>query len=114
MKCIDTIEGATKAVLEEIFQIFVEDKQDDTEYIRMVKAVLTGTDRFAHANQEITTEPEMLTKVLYEFAKSLWLRHLEKEKDREERLEEDEMPVEDEGYAEYYFDYIYNYGTYPR
>ncbi|MFC1858196.1 hypothetical protein ACFL9U_09240 [Thermodesulfobacteriota bacterium] len=114
MKCIDAIEGTAKSIIIKLHDIFIEDKLDDTEHIRNVKAVIEGTDVFVQDNKEIVDDPQMLKKVLYSFSKALWLDYLGKI--RKEEFDSDRQPAdsEDLGYDEYYFDHIYNHNAYPR
>jgi hypothetical protein len=116
MNCIDAIEGAAKSVITEFFQIFNQNRLDDTEYARNVKAVIDSVDGFICKNREILSDPQMLKQVLYEFSRELWLKNLEK--NRKAAIEPDGEHVaaetENDRYDEYYFDYIYNHGEYPR
>ena len=59
-------------------------------------------------NREITNEPDILTNVLRQFAKTLWLNH----KTTVEKATAGDS--DDNGdYSEYCFDYIYEHGVYP-
>lgn len=113
---IDAIEGTAKSVLQSLYQVFVNDRQDDTEYIRNVKAVMEALQQYARENNGILPAPEPLKLKLYRFSKSLWLENLKREAgngpDSEIALGSDGMYHED--YYDYYFDYIYNHGVYPR
>lgn len=127
MNCIDCVEGVIKDVIVNIHRMFIEERQDDTEYIRNIKAVILGADNFIQNNRELVHSPELLEKVLYSFSKQLWLKTpceiLEEDPaeaaDRDKEGEEaeagcprDDSPYDDK-YYEYYFDYIYNHGVYP-
>ncbi|MDM8552148.1 hypothetical protein QUF72_18835, partial [Desulfobacterales bacterium HSG2] len=103
-----------KSVLIKLHQVFAEDRLDDTEYIRNVKAVLEAAEMFLQANNEISSEPHKLNQSLYEFSKALWLEHLEKVRSRESDSRDEDTVSEDDGYDDYYYDYIYNNGVYPR
>ncbi|MCD4804207.1 MAG: hypothetical protein K8R07_00850, partial [Desulfobacterales bacterium] len=109
MKCIDAIEGTIKYIISEFHQIYIEEGLDDTEYIRNIKAIIDGIDKFIQNNKEIISEAKMLKQVLYSFSKELWLANLEKS-----YTENVTYHDEDKGYYDYYFDYIYNHGVYPR
>ena len=114
MKCLDAIEGNVKSILAGIFRIYVEDRLDDTEYIRNVKAVIEATRNFVEKNPEITDSPRIIANVLYLFSKELWLENLKETSERELASDREDIVGENSGYHEYYFDYIYDHGTYPR
>lgn len=115
MQCLDAVEGNVKSVLESIFKMYAENRLDDSDYIHIVKTILEGTENFIRNNREITTQPDILLEVLYSFSKDLWLERI-----RERRIEEAEATGEADGaeedvtYHNYYYDYIYQTGTYPR
>ena len=115
MNCIDAIEGTAKRIVLRLHQIYIQERLDDTEYIRYVRAVTESTEGFLRDNSEIVAEPSVLRQVLKEHARELWLKNIEgedtdpalpgagREKGHEERTE----------YYRYYFDYIYENGVYP-
>ncbi len=108
MNNLDAIEGSVKSILEKLHGVWIDTNLDDSEYIRNAKAVIEAADRFIQENREITSEPEILIEVLYQYAKELWLTHKMTV----------EMPVAGENdengdYSEYCFDYIYKHGVYP-
>ena len=113
MKCIDCIEGTVKFIIAGLHQLSVEDRLDDTEYIRTIKTVIDATDRFMQDNKEISNEPQILKNVLYSFSKKLWLNQLEKNPHQERISNNKEYSDEDDGYYDYYYNYIYNHGVYP-
>jgi hypothetical protein len=110
MQCIDAIEGMTKAVIQTMFDDFLRNKLDDSEYIRNIKSVIQASDCFLKANNELMNEPETFSRELYRFAKSLWLQHRIQICPAEDETRND---TEEDGYYEYYFDYLYQYGKYP-
>jgi hypothetical protein len=103
MQSIDAIEGAVTYILENLHMQAGESGLDDTEYIGNVRAVMEAVGRFIDENREIISEPSMLHKVLYGHARNLWVS----------KVNESETSPDDP-YSEYYFDYIYKHGTYPR
>ncbi len=113
MKCIETIEGTIKSVLTGLHNVSVENRLDDTEYIRNVKAVLEATGAFLKDNAGSLGDTEIL-EVLYIFSKELWLKNLKETKENE-LLSEYEVSFydDDDEYQGYYYDYIYNKGVYP-
>jgi hypothetical protein len=115
MNCIDAIEGSVKGSILRLYKVFVEDRQDDSEYIRNIKAVIEGADAFVQENKELVSSPEVLKHVLYGFAKELWLGSL---RGHPQQPQDATAPVskapEDPDYDEYYFNYIYSHGVYPR
>ncbi len=105
MNCIDAIEGSLKCIIDSFHKLFVEERLDDTEYIRNVKTLIIGTDAFIKKNQEIVTGQKIVQQVLYRYAKKTWLDHQPQIKIK--------CSAEDTDYYEYYYDYIYEHGTYP-
>ena len=114
MKCIDAIECTTKYIISEFYQIYIEEGLDDTEYIRNIKAIINGIDMFIRNNREIISEAKILKKVLYSFSKELWLANIEKSCNENVTSHDEDDSSENNGYYDYYFDYIYNHGVYPR
>ncbi|MFH2044034.1 MAG: hypothetical protein ABIK92_02690 [Pseudomonadota bacterium] len=112
MNCIDAVEGTVKSIINGLFQLFIESGLDDTEYIRSIKKVLDSTDTFLRNNKEIAGNPKTLKDVLYGYAKDLWLKQLVNKTKSSDDVKE--QIVEKMEYYEYYFDYIYGHGTYPR
>jgi len=111
MNCIDAVEGTANTIIEGLFHLFIEYNLDDTEYIRNIKAVMDSTDIFLQNNREISDNPRTLKKVLYEHAKDLWLNNLFN-KIGTDNINNEQISERRE-YNGYYFDYIYNHGTYP-
>lgn len=141
MKCIDAIEGTVKCILNRIHEVSLEDRKDDSEYVRSVKAIIDATDNFIEGNQEIILDRDLLKNVLYRYSKELW-RSTSSDTDKKsgvplsggklpgkdvasfkERCTDEaaslESPAkeageENDGYRDYYFDYLYRHGVYPR
>ncbi len=115
-ECTEAIEGTARSVLKSLYDVFLSDRQDDTEYIRNVKAVMDALQRYAQENDTVLPDPDPVKLKLYRFAKALWLENLKR--DAGDGPEADIEPVADdmeyEDYYDYYFDYIYNHGVYPR
>jgi len=108
MNNLDAIEGSVKSILEKLHGVWIDSHLDDSEYIRNTRAVIEATDRYIQENREITNAPNILTQVLRQFAKSLWLNH----KTTVEKTTAGDS--DDNGdYSEYCFDYIYEHGVYP-
>lgn len=111
MNCIDAVEGIAKSIINGLFHLFMESKADDTEYIRNIKTVMDSTDLFLQNNREITGDPETLKKVLYEYARALWINNLVSSIKTDDVSSE--QIIEKVEYHEYCFNYIYNHGIYP-
>lgn len=111
MNCIDAVEGTAKSIIDGFFQFFRESDRDDTEYIKNIKKVMDSTVLFLQNNREISGDPETLKKVLYEYAKDLWLRNIPGDIKSEDR--NGDKVSEKTEYIEFYFNHIYNHGTYP-
>lgn len=115
MNFIDAIEGTAKSTIRNLLRDFVEDRLDDTEYVRNVKAVLNGAEEFVMANREILCDVKVLRRVLYEYAKELWITNLKTKLEQESETGETRPDmVENEEYFDYYFDYIYAHSLYPK
>lgn len=113
MKCIDAVEGTVKNILKQIRTVCSQDRLDDTEYIRMVKAIIDATDQFVGDNPELVDDPQLLKRVLYDHSRNLWMVNQE----RPDAPSEDKSEVEaseDKEYQTYYYDYLYHRGLYPR
>ena len=96
-----------KQVITDLHAMHAAGELDDTEYARSARVVIDGTDNFVVENCEITPSPDLLKSVLFEYARELW----------KGSLEEREAPsnvTDDEGYNDYYFDYIFRHGVYPE
>ena len=111
MNCIDAVEGTAKSIIDGLFQLFIESSHDDTEYIRNIKKVIDSTDLFLQNNREITGDPETLKNFLYGYAKDLWIKNIVNNIKTEDRISD--MVLEKVEYHEFYFNHIYNHGTYP-
>jgi len=108
MNCIDAIEGAAKKVISDFHAKHETGEMDDTEFARSTRILIDGTGEFVVDNCEITPNPELLRTVLFEFARDLWKSSLGA------KAEHRDTSSEDEGYDDYYFDYIFRHGTYPE
>jgi hypothetical protein len=107
----DTIEGLTKAVIQKMFDDFIQNTLDDSEYIRNIKSVIQATDSFLKSHKGLVNVPESFGLELYRFAQSLWLQHHSHTCPPPKDEVQNEM--EEDSYYEYYFDYLYQYGKYP-
>jgi hypothetical protein len=115
MNCIDAIEGSVKGIILRLHKLFLEDRQDDSEYIRNIKAVIEGTEAFVQENKEIVSSPEVLRDVLYRFARELWLNSaVTRLPQPQDEPRTGSRAPEDTDYEEYFFNYVYNHGIYPR
>jgi len=114
MNCIDSIEGTAKFIINRHFRIFLEDRLDDTEYIRNIKAVIDATIDFLMENKEIACRSELLQGVLYDYAKEIWLDHVNRIRQESTNPDITNTNADGDGYPDYYFDYIYAHGAYPR
>ena len=113
MNRIDAVEGTAKNILYALFDLYVRQRGDDSEYIQTVKSAIEATVEFVDRNKEISDHPAILREVLYEFAKDLWLnRQLTQSLDGDPSLSP-QTPEERIEYLLYYYDYIYEKGEYP-
>ncbi|TYT75615.1 hypothetical protein [Desulfobotulus mexicanus] len=105
MNCIDGIEGVAKKIIDTLYHTALEQGCDDTECIRCLRAAVEGAGNFVSSNREVVSDPSLLTRELYIYAKTLWLSA--RSKGPEEKKEPDEE------YYGYYFDRIYHEQNYP-
>lgn len=113
MNRIDAVEGTAKHILAALFDLYVRQRTDDTEYIQTVKSLIDATVEFVDRNREISDHPSILREVLYEFGKTLWLkRQLNQplDPDSSQAWQNAEDRTE---YLLHYYDYIYEKGEYP-
>jgi hypothetical protein len=108
MKCIDAIEGNVKLILNQLHKSYIDQKLDDSEYIRNVKSVLDATHQYVQKNPEIIESPKMLKQVLYVYSRNLWLRGPQSVPSAKRISDPDA-----EDYQTYYYDFIYDRGVYP-
>jgi hypothetical protein len=114
MNCTDAIEGTAKSILKRLHDQAVSDRIDDSEYIRSVKVVIDATEHFAKGNPELYCEPGRLRQILYAYSKGLWLKD-QQTKPRDGAVAGGPAaPDINDGYHDYYFDYLYVHGLYPR
>ena len=108
MNCIDAIEGTVKDIIDQFYNDYLENYPDDTEFIRHIKSVIDATEKFVKKNRELISEPEMLSRILYDYAKKRWMENFERYPEAQDN------ESDDVGYHDYYFDYIFTHGGYPR
>ncbi len=108
----DIIQGLMRAVLKSLHDMRTAERQDDTEYIRNVKAVLEATRGYARDRLADEDAPGALQSDLYQCAKRMWLDNL-RQSAAEENPADRDIGINDDGYYDYYYDYIYNHGVYP-
>ena len=110
---IQTVEETAKRILFGLHRMSIEDGLDDSEYIRIVKNVLAETKRYISDNQDISSYSDKIFQSLYDYAKELWLLNIEKIREKTVGSDEEDYVLSDEGYDEYYYDYLYNYSVFP-
>jgi len=94
--------------------VCVEERLDDSEYIRNMKAIIDGTSNFLKDNPEIVEEPDILLQVLYNYSRDLWQKSQQKPESGFPE-EKSAIPIDSDGeYETYYYDYLYHRGLYPR
>lgn len=115
MNCIDAIEGTVKCIIEQLHVMYVEERLDDSDYIRCVKSVINATETFVSRQKEICVESNLLKDGLYAFSKKLWLKHQAAEQSGASSVEGNVVVIQpNDGYQDYYYDYIYSHDVYPR
>ena len=111
MKCIDSIEGTVKCILNRMHTMCIENQLDDSEYIRNAKTIIDAAGQYVNTNPEVSQDPQLLKKVLYIHSRNLWLmdQGTESQSSSVKALDQDAQE-----YQTYYFDYVYDRGVYPR
>jgi len=108
---IDTISGTARHIISRLYLLFSEHgQQDDTEYIRTIRAVVEAAVEYATGPGQDSSVADQLENELFEFSQQVWLEYL-LEKRRREGLSCDE---EQAAYYAYYYRHIYENGQYPR
>ncbi len=110
MNCIDAVEGTAKVLLDNFLDLASEYRLDASEYIRNVKAVIEGVERFAISNPEVSETPDLIRDELYNYAKKLWLKRLESTDD----FDPEAGGNPDVEYQAYCYDYVFDHENYPR
>jgi hypothetical protein len=115
MKSTGTIEGTVKFIIDQLHKMYVEEKLDDSDYIRCVKIMINATDTYLKRQKEITVEPSLLKDGLYTYSKELWLKRQVSEQICADTVNGN-APIfqPDDDYQDYYYDYIYSQDLYPR
>lgn len=113
MNCIDAVEGTVKKIVDHTYEDLVSDRMDDTEYIRNIKVVIEAVDTFINENREIANHPEVIKKILYDYAKEKWMTHRTQLRNKNKNIIQEEDGPMDFDYFYYYYDYIYDRGVQP-
>jgi hypothetical protein len=115
MNCIDAIEGTVKCIIDRLHEMYIEERRDDSEYIRCVKKIINATESYVNTQKQIPVESKMLKDGLYAYSKELWLKRQATEQDIPDTVSGEMVVIQpNDGYQDYYYDYIYSHGLYPR
>ena len=114
MNCIDAIEGTLKSIIRHLCCLYADNRLEDTDYIREVKTVIEATCSFLKKNKEVIENHQILEKILYQYAKQLWLEHIFSKRQPEIAPAAVKDNAEETDYFNYFFDHIYNNETYPQ
>ncbi|MDI6796749.1 MAG: hypothetical protein QMD09_07385 [Desulfatibacillaceae bacterium] len=114
MQCIDAVEGVLKGTISGMAQRYADGEVDDLEFARIVRTAVDCAVKFLEENKEIGTQPQILEKVLFDWAKSAWLKILAQKAANDPTRPKDMAPAQDEGHEDYLFDYLYRRGLYPE
>lgn len=112
MKCIDTIEGIVKCILNRMHAMSVEYRLDDSEYVRNAKTIVEAALQYVLSNPELVDDPQLLKQILYIHSRNLWL--MGQIPPGSEAARTETIDYEAEEYQTYYYDYLYDRGLYPR
>lgn len=113
MNCIDAIEGIIKRIIDHVLDDLISDRLDDTEYIRNIKTVIVATEAFIQENKEGGHSPEVVTRILYSYAKDKWMDHRVLPPSKNKPAIDKTDNLFDREYLYYYYDYIYDRGVSP-
>ena len=118
MNCIDAIEGTVKCIINHLYELYIEERLDDSEYIRSVKAIIDATNEYLSNQEEIVFDSGSLKTGLYAYSKELWLKRQNTEENGPQNAGGPGGHIvviqPNDGYQDYYYDYIYCHGLYPR
>ena len=115
MNCIDAIEGTVKCIIDQLHEMYIEERLDDSEYIRCIKKIINATESYVNTQKQITVESNLLKNGLYVYSKELWLKRHAAEQNEPDAMDDNLAVVQpNDGYQDYYYDYIYSHGLYPR
>lgn len=114
MKCNDAVEGSAKIIVRRLHDLYVQQKLEDSEYVRNVRTIINATEEFVSENSDIFTSPRIVKQVLYDYAKHVWITHAKASTKQGNDLDDPENSLEDTRYFEYFYDYIYQHDEYPR
>lgn len=115
MNCIDAIEGTVKSIIDRLHVMYIQERLDDSEYIRCIKSVINATETYVQGQEEIAAEPNVLKNRLYAYSKALWLARQAVEQSASRAANGNVVVIQpNDGYQDYYYDYIYSHGLYPR
>lgn len=110
-----TIEGTVKFIIDQLHKMYVEEKLDDSDYIRCVKIVINAADTYLKSHKDVTVEPNLLKDGLYTYSKELWLKNQASEQLGADTIDGDVTVIQpNDDYQDYYYDYIYSQDLYPR
>ncbi|MEW5733414.1 MAG: hypothetical protein AB1921_01090 [Thermodesulfobacteriota bacterium] len=113
MNCIDGVEGVLSRVLQSQCRRFAQGEITAMEYALFARGLIEDSTAFVLENREIGVSPELFSSVLYQMARNSWVAALVSLREKDAGQGTEGEPVPDEGYAEYFFDYLYKNGTYP-
>ncbi len=114
MNCIDAIEGIVKTIVDCTLEDLASDNLDDTLFIHSVKTTITATLTFLSKNIEVSDNPDLVKRIIYDYAKEKWITHwIACEKRDHQMIEDGNIKSVDRAYLDYYYDYIYDRGVYP-
>jgi hypothetical protein len=115
MNCIDAIEGSFKCLINRFHQAYLDESLDDTIYVRNIRSLVEGLEDFIQHNKELQLiDPKILRNVIYGYARDKWLKSIRDLISKERPPGAKAIAAESEEYYQYYFDYIYHHGMYPR
>lgn len=114
MNCIDAIEGIVKTIVDCTLEDLASDNLDDTLFIHSVKTAITATLTFLNKNIEVSDNPDLVKRIIYDYAKEKWITHWAAREKRDPQMVEEGNTISvDRAYLDYYYDYIYDRGVYP-
>lgn len=111
MKCIDGVEGVLTRIIEGQCRRFSQGEINAMDYALFARGLIEDSAAFVADNREMGVSPGLFSDVLYGTARSMWISALDGLREKDAGAEPE--PVPDEGYAEYFFDYIYKNRSYP-
>jgi hypothetical protein len=113
MNCIDAIEGMAKGIIDAYLRELIEERMDDSDYVRNVKVLINATSTYVQEHQVIFSNPKLLKNLLDTYAKELWLTQQRRSAAENDSAKDGQSAAERDEYNNFFYDHLYMNDTYP-